>query len=72
MESLMHQLTRGRAEENTFEKNISDVSDDDNLSAKEIDIYDSVPTSKHLLSPTSKTMDATRKRRMQTRKIRYT
>ena len=33
MESLMHQLTRGR-EDSTLERNVSDVSDDENLSAK--------------------------------------
>lgn len=70
MESLMNQLTRGRREEDAFDRNVSDVSDDDNLSAKEIDIYDTAVVTKHAMSPTSKTTDPAKRRRLQTRKIR--
>lgn len=69
METLMHQLTRGR-EDSTLERNVSDVSDDENLSTKEIDIYDTVTLNKHALSPNSKNTDGTKKRRLQNRKIR--
>lgn len=70
MESLMNQLTRGRREDEAFDRNVSDVSDDDNLSAKEIDIYDAVIPAKHATSPTSKAMDASKRRRVQNRKLR--
>lgn len=69
METLMHQLTRGR-EDQTLERNVSDVSDDENLSAKEIDIYDTVTLGKHTLSPNSKNQEGAKKRRLQSRKIR--
>lgn len=69
METLMHQLTRGR-EDSTLDRNVSDVSDDENLSAKEIDIYDTVTLGKHTLSPNSKNPDGAKKRRLQNRKIR--
>ena len=69
METLMHQLTRGR-EDSTLERNVSDVSDDENLSAKEIDIYDTVILGKHTISPNSKNPEGAKKRRLQSRKIR--
>lgn len=66
MEYLMATMGRGTREEESQDRNISDVSDDE-PSQREVEYYDNP----RRLSPNSRNQEATRKKRLSgTRKIR--